>query len=313
MTIKRGTVINVLDHGYVKLIDYMGSDEAIVEAARMSTGKGFIGWDKTKTCQRCKIAFPVDQTVLGYTCTDNTEDHVWQEGPGDAKLLEFMYKNKHMTPFEFCELHIEVQAPIMVFREWHRHRTHSYSEFSARYSQMANLHYLPEAERIQKQSKSNRQGGAEAFPADRAKEIREMLALEQLTVYTDYDKLCEEGVAKEVSRINTPVSRYSKMRDKTDLRNFLAFLILRKQSAHSNPQWEIAQYADVISEIIQALWPRTYYLFEEYDLFGVHLSRTEAAYLREALNRQRDTVTTMNDPNANPALKTIGPKFGLVF
>lgn len=231
-----GYTIPVLDHGYVKLIGSMGTDETIIEAARMSTNKGFEGWEK------------------------------------DAKLLEFLYRNGHMTPFEMCEIAIEVQLPIFVVREWHRHRTQSYNEMSARYTQMPDLHYLPDPKRIQKQSKTNKQGSAESVDELRAKEILETLAFEQKTVYSTYDDLVEEGIAKEVARINTPVSRYTKMRAKMNLRNAFGFLNLRKPSS---AQWEIRQYADAFGTIVEAIWPRSYALFEEHTLGGLKLSATE--------------------------------------
>lgn len=280
--------VKVLDHGYVKYVDHMGSDETVVEAARMSTARGFEGWDPGEVCVNCgvyKEQWDTEQQSLvrvpGYyigMCYGVVREHAWKKIAGDAKLLEFLYKNKHMTPFEMCELTVEVQAPIMVFREWHRHRTQSYNEFSARYAQMPNLHYLPEPGRIQKQSATNKQGSAEPVPEAEAQTILKKLADEQGCVYEGYDQLVGDGIAKEVARLNTPVSRYSKMRAKTDLRNWLGFLMLRKPS---NAQWEIRQYANAVGDIVQDLYPRTYALFEEHDLKGVHLSRTEAARLHE--------------------------------
>ena len=251
-----GTEITVLDHGYVRLVDSMGTDETIVEAARMSTGKGFTGW--------------------------GTPDR-----PGDEKLLGFLWENQHTSPFEMCELHVEVQAPIMVFREWHRHRTQSYNEFSARYAQMPDLHYLPAPERIQRQSATNKQGSAEPVPADHAESIRRALEGQQSSVYDYYDVLVKDGVAKEVARLNTPVSRYSKMRAKTDLLNWLRFLGLRMAP---NAQWEIRQYANAVAEIVKSIWPRSYALFEEHTLHGVRLSRSEVAALRAYCGHGRVTA-----------------------
>lgn len=236
-----GETTRVLDHGYVKYIAHMGSDEAIIEAARMSTGKGFEGWEK------------------------------------DARLLEFLWSNQHATPFEMCELAIEVQAPIMVFREWHRHRTQSYNEFSARYAQMPDLHYLPELERIQRQNTANKQGSAEPVTPEFASAILEQLKIQQAKVYHTYDGWVKSGIAKEVARLNTPVSRYSKMRAKTDLRNWLAFLQLRMAP---NAQWEIRQYANAVAAIVADLFPRTWALFEEHTLYAVRFSRREVEELR---------------------------------
>lgn len=244
---ERGHELRVLDHGYVRLIDFMGRDEDIVEAARMSTGKGFVSWEP-------------------YEGHPN----------GDLGLMDFMYRKSHATPFEMCELVIEVQAPIFVFREWHRHRTQSYNEFSARYAQMPNVHYLPEAERIQLQSKTNKQGSDLPLAESTANSMRSQLQNEQETVYDTYERILEAGVAKEIARINTPVSRYSKMRAKTDLRNWLGFLKLRLEAG---AQWEIRQFAQGVAEIVKALWPKTWEQFEEYDLYGARMSRTELKYI----------------------------------
>lgn len=240
---EKGHNIKVLDHGYVKYIDSMGSDESIVEAARMSTGKGFESWEK------------------------------------DLTLLDFLWRHKHTSPFEMCELAIEVQAPIMVFREWHRHRTQSYNEFSARYSVMPNEHYIPEPSRIQKQSTANKQGSM-GVVLDEASDIVGDLAAEQQQIYHNYEMMLEEGVAKEVARLNTPVSRYSKMRAKTDLLNWLRFLGLRMRP---NAQYEIRKYAEAVAEIIKSLFPRTWNLFENYDLKGVHFAPDEMLVIRDTL------------------------------
>lgn len=233
--------IKVLDHGYVKYIDGMGSDETIIEAARMSTNKGFEGWEK------------------------------------DFNLLEFLWSHKHATPFEMCELALEVQAPIVVFREWHRHRTQSYNELSARYTQMPDLHYLPTPDRIQKQSANNKQGSAEPVDGGTAQQILSELERQQEEVYETYDAWVGNGIAKEVARLNTPVSRYSRMRVKTDLRNWLAFCNLRMRP---NAQWEIRQFANAVGLILGTIWPRTWQLFEEYDLYGASFSRSELNALR---------------------------------
>jgi thymidylate synthase (FAD) len=245
--------IKVLDHGYVKLVGSMGTDETIIEAARMSTGKGFQGWD------------------------------------ADAKLLAFLYANKHMTPFEMCELAIEVQAPIFVFREWQRHRTQSYNEFSARYAQMPNLHYVPSMDHMlaAQQSAANKQGSQDGLDEYVACVERDYFADMQQGLYEHYEACIAKGVAKEVARINTPVSRYSKMRAKTDLRNWLAFLQLRMAP---NAQWEIRQYANAVAEIVKALWPRTYALFEEHDLHGVHLSRSEAGNFKQLVSEMEQLL-----------------------
>lgn len=226
----------VLDCGYVKYINHMGTEETIVEAARMSTNKGFQGWDK------------------------------------DAKFLEFLYRNHHSTPFEMCELAIEISAPIFVIREWHRHRTQSFNEMSGRYTQMPNEHYVPEHGRIALQSTENKQGSGAAMPQEVADAFLKHIKNEQDEIYAKYEADVQAGIAKEVARINTPVSRYSRFRAKANLRNWLHFLKLRKAS---NAQWEIRQYADAVGEIIEQLWPQTYKLFLEWDLEAKTFSKSE--------------------------------------
>lgn len=278
---ERGHEIKVLDQGYVRYVDSMGSDESIVEAARMSTGRGFVSWEPYARCKQCGRAMLFDSIQRNVMLDHCGHDAKTEQFPrGDLGMLDFMYRHHHSTPFEFSELHVEVQAPIMVFREWHRHRTQSYSEMSARYTQMPDLHYVPDAERMQKQSATNRQGSSEMLDDNAAEILRMEIEAEQASIYKNYGAMIDSGLAKEVARLNTPVSRYSRMRAKTDLRNWLAFLLLRMAPT---AQWEIRQYANAVAEIVKAFWPRTYALFEEYDLGGVRLSRSEARALAGAL------------------------------
>lgn len=298
--------IKLLDKGYVKYIGHMGTDATFVEAARMSTGKGFFGWfweEDTYSdcaCHNCDThllleTLPVDDDGCAI-CTNCWDieliifDHdnnpiepklLGKKGaPRDLALLNTLYSNRHQTPFEMGEICIEVKAPIMVFREWHRHRTQSYNEFSARYSQMPNEHYLPELTRFKKQSTTNKQGSGASFSEAEAVLYRNTLGGEQQATYEQYDRMVRDGMAKEVARINTPVSRYSKMRAKTDVRNWLAFLRLRMEKG---AQWEIQMYAHAVATIVNALYPKTYELFLEHDLMGVSFSRTEMRSLRTVL------------------------------
>lgn len=262
---EKGHVIDVLDHGYVKYVDSMGTDENVIEAARMSTGRGFEGWEK------------------------------------DAGLLDFLWRKKHSTPFEMVELALEIQAPIMVFREWQRHRTQSYNEFSARYSQMPNLHYLPDPSRLKKQSSNNKQGtGDEEFPQEYIDMTLEELEYEQKQTYSHYEQMLTEGVAKEIARLNTPVSRYSKMRAKANLKNWLGFLNLRLRP---NAQFEIRVFAEPVADIIRKLFPRSYDLFEEYDLYGVSFSRTEMAAIRDVIKTIQMSQRDMMGPFVTSAKK----------
>lgn len=223
--------INVLDHGYVELVEYWGSDEAIICAARMSTSKSFLGWG-----------------------TD--------EKPGDEKLLKYLYENKHSTPFEMAGLVIEVQAPIFCFREWHRHRSQSYSELSARYTPLPDLNYIPTIERLLVNSKANKQAGvikdAEVLDELHAKQFQLELKRKYDEQEAFYQWALKMGVPKELARIDLPVGRYSRMRASTNLRNWLAFLTLRSAPA---AQYEIRQFADAVGASIAKLYPRTWKLF----------------------------------------------------
>lgn len=218
--------ISVLDQGYVKYIEHWGSDERIIEAARMSTDKGFKGW------------------------------------PEDEKLLSFLWENKHHTPFEMAGLIIEVQAPIFVFREWHRHRTQSYNELSARYTALPDLYYIPSIERLMngKQASKNKQSSEAGFSEQQAIDLQANLKASYIHSRAIYEFLLEQGVAREIARVIVPVGQYSRMRASANLRNWLAFLTLRQASG---AQWEIRQFANAVGQIIADKFPRTYALFSE--------------------------------------------------
>lgn len=281
---------SVLDQGYVKVIRSWGSDEEIIETARMSTDKGFLGWEPGP-CPACDGRGTASDGLGVQARATPSPCHACEgrgKIPGDAKLLRHLYEHRHSTPFEFGGLTIEVQAPLMVFREWHRHRTQSYSEMSARYVQMPDLHYVPSVERIIASARKQRNkqasgGGALHIPdssipplvppevismfrrqvqseEDAARFIQQLIRGEQKRVYDLYEQLLSFGVAKEVARIDTPVSRYSRMRATTDLRNWLAFLTLRMDPA---AQFEIRQYAWCVADAIAVHFPRTYELFLE--------------------------------------------------
>ena len=299
----KGHSVKVLDHGYLKLVDWMGTEEDIIRAARMSTGRGFERWDAGEVCKQCRIpreevgiVGSLDGGAPGFSsprCLEGQSDlHQWVEVPGDLKLLERLYKFGHMTPFEMCTIKIEVQAPLFVFREWHRHRTWSYNEFSARYSQMPNLHYLPDVSRVQRQSKLNKQGSAGAMDEAWALEWLDLIEEEQSDIYKFYDESIQAGLANELARIDTPVSRYSKMQACVDLRNLLGFLSLRREGG---AQFEIRQFADVLGTVAQTLWPRTYGLWEEHTFYAKKFSRTEHEKLKAAIYLVRGLATCLND------------------
>ena len=284
-----GHEIKVLDDiGYVKYIDSMGTDETVIEAARMSTNRGFEGWDDRTECAKCGIVLgEIPATDRGKPCfeshplSDDTS-HAWKIKPGDGNLLDFLYRHKHSTPFEMCELHIEIQAPVLVFRQLHRHRTFSVNEMSGRYTQMPDLFYVPDMDRMQTQSQVNKQGSSTGtIDKNDAENFISRIKLEQNDIHRHYEDFIDGGLAREVARINTPLSQYSRMRWKTDLRNWLQMCNSRMRP---NVQWETKQFIDATATIIKELWPRTYALFEEYDLYGVRLSRTDMAALRDILN-----------------------------
>ncbi len=226
----------ILDHGYLEVIEHWGSDERIVEAARMSTQKGFLGWGDNKA-------------------------------PGDEKLLRYLMQNRHETPFEMAGMVIEVQAPIMVFREWHRHRTQSYNEMSARYSPLPALDYLPTAERCLIINGANKQANAVVGAAELTHETA-LVWLEKLAAYYAqgealYQEGLSAGVPKELARLPLTVGRFSRMRASANLRNWLAFLTLRSDVLPSGKaaQWEIRQYTNAVAVAIAERFPRTYELF----------------------------------------------------
>ena len=229
----------ILDQGYVSLVEGWGSDESVIEAARMSTGKGFNGWGT-------------------------------EEKPGDERLLAYLYNNKHATPFEMAGLVIEIKAPIFVFREWHRHRTQSYNEMSARYVPLPDENYVPSIERLMagaNTATTNKQAQGNGEKLDTHDADVWLLSLEHLykSAQEVYERGIQIGIPKELARLPVPVARYSRMRASANLRNWLAFLTLRQAPA---AQWEIRQYADAVGRLVAERFPRTWALFEK-EMAGV--------------------------------------------
>lgn len=255
----------LLDHGYIKTIEHWGSDERIVESARMSTSKGFLGWGAEETCDTCKGSGTNEpENGPGSLCKVCRGRKVAINKPGDEKLLKFLYENKHSTPFEMAGLTIEVQAPIFVFREWHRHRVpFSYSEMSARYTPLPDLNYVPTVERLLMNSKTNKQAGTVKDAAELDEDAAAALMMEE----RDLNRMCEDfyqrklkaGVPKELARTHLAVSRYSRMRASANLRGWLAFMTLR--SAPS-AQYEIRVYSQALGRFIAQIFPRTWALFD---------------------------------------------------
>jgi thymidylate synthase (FAD) len=257
--------IKVLDHGYLKLVEKWGSAEAIIEAARMSTGKGFIGWGPVHQ-PGCKLHDDDDwnaATRANYAQSFGEDPQCSCEPkPGDEKLLKFLWDNKHATPFEMAGMTIEVQAPIFVFREWHRHRTQSYNEMSARYTPLPDVNYLPSVERLMLNSKTNKQAGtikgAEELTEEGAEEFRKSLEYTYQHAEQVYQSALQKGVPKELARVHLPVGRYSRMRASANLRNWLAFLTLRMAPG---AQYEIRQYANAVGQLVEERFPRVWELF----------------------------------------------------
>lgn len=239
-----------LDHGYVQLIETWGSDERIIEAARMSTQKGFEGWGPVS------VRVPSKLPSGGETI---------EERPGDEKLLAYLWKNKHHTPFEMAGAIFEVQAPIFVFREWMRHRTASYNEMSARYAPLPDLNYIPSVERLMMNAGgSNKQAGTVSgvtplSDAEEAQRFRMRLGKSYSDAEEEYQTSLKLGVPKELARLVLPVGRYSRMRASANLRNWLGFLTLRMDPA---AQWEIREYARVVHSLLSEHFPRTLKLFD---------------------------------------------------
>jgi thymidylate synthase (FAD) len=257
----------VLDQGHVEFIESWGSDERIIEAARMSTSKGFQGWGR-HDCLKCGVTVDGASTVHDGDGPDGQPcDGEVVYKPGDEKLLAYLWKHNHMTPFEMAGATFIVKAPLFVFREWHRHRTQSYNEMSARYVPLPDDNYVPTMERIKggvALAKGNRQ-------AQGAVEFNETMAaawLDHLTRVYDhaqsiYEMGINAGVPKELARLCVPVARYSRMMVSTDLRNWLAFCKLRCTRFAPGAQWEIRQYADAVENELCLRFPRTMRLFIE--------------------------------------------------
>lgn len=202
----------VLDHGFIRVVDYMGSDSAIVQAARVSYGKG------TKQISQ------------------------------DEALIKYLMRHHHTTPFEMCEIKFHVKLPIFVARQWIRHRTANVNEYSARYSILDNEFYTPKPEQVAKQSDNNKQGSGEAFDPDTSKEIIDSLINDSNLVYSHYEKFIEQGLAREIARTNLMLNYYTQFYWKIDLHNLLHFLKLR---ADKHAQYEIRVYAEVMLDIIK--------------------------------------------------------------
>jgi thymidylate synthase (FAD) len=210
------STINVLDHGYARLVDHMGNDLSIVRAARVS------------------------------------HDADWRSGTdtgSDHRLIHYLWANAHTTPFESVEFQFEIKAPIFVVRQWHRHRTWSYNEVSARYTELPEEFYIPE--QIQTQSTTNRQGrSTTTHPHSRS--IADQMRETNEKAFWLYHNLCLNGVSRELARTVLPLATYTRMFAKVNLKNLLHFLTLRLDP---HAQYEIRVYAEALAELIQPIVP----------------------------------------------------------
>lgn len=234
-----------LNAGFVRLVDYMGGDESIVQAARVSYGKG------TKTVHE------------------------------DRGLIRYLMRHMHTTPFEMVELKFHVKLPIFVARQWIRHRTANVNEYSGRYSVMKDEFYVPDSEAIHYQSKRNKQGRAGEVPSQLRQKVLDILTHSQRQMYDEYSRLLEDDIARELARVNLPLSLYTEWYWKIDLHNLFHFLHLR-MDAHA--QYEIRVYANAIAEIVKQVVPVAWEAFEDYVLKAERFSRVEIMILSERMD-----------------------------
>ena len=227
----------VLDHGFIRVIDYMGDDAAICQAARVSYGKG------TKSVQN------------------------------DKGLIRYLMRHWHSTPFEMCEIKLHVKLPVFVARQWIRHRTANVNEYSARYSILDREFYIPAPEQLAAQSVVNNQGRGEALSGDEAARVLEYLKADSARAYDHYEAMIsdegQQGLARELARMNLPANIYTQWYWKVDLHNLLHFLRLR---ADAHAQYEIRVYADEICKVVADWVPAAYGAFEDYRMGGATLS-----------------------------------------
>lgn len=238
----------VLDKGFVRLVDYLGSDQRIVQSARVSYGNG------TKTVSQ------------------------------DAGLIDYLLRHQHTSPFEQVVFTFHVKMPIFVARQWVRHRTGRMNEVSGRYSIMKDEFYVPETKDIEPQSKDNKQGRSdEPFGEAKAKEIQAALQKGQKDSYDSYSELLDTGLAREVARINLPLSLYTEFYWQMDLNNLFRFLKLRLDG---HAQYEIRQYAQVMLELVRKVCPLAVASFENDMNRAVSFTGEEMEALRAVLKGQ---------------------------
>jgi thymidylate synthase (FAD) len=248
--------VPVLDHGFVRVIDYMGDDAAIVQAARVSYGKG------TK-----KIT-------------------------NDRGLIRYLMRHRHTTPFEMCEIKFHVKLPVFVARQWIRHRTANVNEYSARYSILDREFYIPAPDQLAAQSVANRQGRGDVLEGEEAARVLQLLRDDAALCYAHYEEMLNEdaegnprdperqGLARELARMNLPLNIYTQWYWKVDLHNLLHFLSLR---ADPHAQYEIRVYAEAMLDMVRRWLPIACEAFEDYTVGGARLSRVGIDIVRRML------------------------------
>ena len=255
--------IPVLDHGFVRVIDYMGDDTSIVQAARVSYGKG------TKQVST------------------------------DSGLIKYLMRHWHSTPFEMCEIKYHIKLPIFIARQWIRHRTANVNEYSARYSILDKEFYLPNQENLAAQSKNNRQGRGEILTGDQAKEVLNLLKNDAERTYDNYETMLNErydgsvidakksGLARELARMNLTLNTYTQWYWKTDLLNLMNFLRLR---ADSHAQFEIRAYADIMLHTLKKWVPITFEAFMDYRVGGTEVSSKGKKVLKDLISGKNTNI-----------------------
>ncbi len=240
------TAIPVLDHGFIRVVDYMGDDAAVVQAARVSYGRG-------------------------------TRKALEDEG-----LIRYLMRHYHSTPFEMCEIKFHVKLPIFVARQWIRHRTANVNEYSARYSILDKDFYIPTPENLAAQSTDNRQGRGEVLDGSTAERVLNLLREDAEQTYGHYEEMLGDdiGLARELARMNLTLNTYTQWYWKTDLHNLFHFLRLR---ADSHAQYEIRVYAEAMLKMVEAWVPLAYRAFADYRLGAVTFSAKMMDVLKKLL------------------------------
>jgi len=255
--------IPILDHGFIRVVDYMGNDTSIVQAARVSYGKG------TK-----KVST-------------------------DSGLIKYLMRHWHSTPFEMCEIKYHVKLPIFIARQWIRHRTANVNEYSARYSILDKEFYLPTPEHLAAQSKINRQGRGDVLEGEKAKQVLELLKEDAEQTYNNYETMLNErydgtvieenqvGLARELARMNLTLNTYTQWYWKTDLLNLMNFLKLR---ADHHAQYEIRAYADAMLNTVKKWVPITHEAFMDYRVGGIEVSGKGKSVIQKLIKGEEISV-----------------------